>query len=89
MNTDNIVAALAHCIHEVGCDECPYYSSNEGCFTKLMKNSLELIKLQNKRLTIIADIAYDYDGFSTIVDLKNLIDEIKDIARGKNDKNIL
>lgn len=54
-----------------------------------MKDSLELIKLQNKRLTIIADIAYDYDGFSTTIDLKNLIDEIQDIARGKNDKNIL
>ena len=48
MDTDNVIAALAHCIYEVGCDECPYYCRNEGCFTKLMKDALETIKNQKE-----------------------------------------
>lgn len=48
MNIDNVIAALAYCINEVGCPECPYYCNNEGCFTKLMKDALETIKNQKE-----------------------------------------
>lgn len=38
------------------------------------------IKIKNKYLQLIADIGYDYDGFDTRDSLKDLIDQLVDLA---------
>lgn len=42
-------------------------------------------KIKDEYLQLICDIAYDYDGCNTVKSLKELIDEIVNLAvRGKN-----
>ena len=35
---------------------------------------------EKEALTLIKDIAYDYDGYCTVAELKKLIDELREIA---------
>lgn len=49
-------------------------------------------KIQTQYLKFIINLGYDYDGFDTVEDLKNLIDELIRYAKlglEKNDKEII
>lgn len=62
----------------------------EGCLRDVIDwidDALVLLKEQERTivdlrnvLQLIADIAYDYDGYNSVEGLKSLIDEIKEIA---------
>lgn len=45
------------------------------------------IEIKNKYLVLMVALAYDYDGFNTIEDLKGLIDELRKYASYALDNN--
>lgn len=72
------------------CDSCAFANSKTGdCIdiAPIIDGAIDLLKADQyylqkltERLQLIADIAYDYDGYRTSKQLMELIDEMRDIA---------
>lgn len=56
-------------------------------FAKKLQRELDI---KNEALKLIKDIAFDYDGFNDVDNLKTLIDDLREIARrGINSKTVV
>lgn len=97
---DRIASAVDHlgefyCLKDVEDMEAAKEAYEKECAYKAIKELQEerlKIKRENlileRYLTLIHDIAYDYDGYSNALDLMGLIDEITKLSKLGKERNV-